>query len=66
MLITLRGHHLLCIQGYQGYGYSEKFTDNMDNIIEDLIKEGFLNKEQTICKNGSKIEIKDQMAIIVK
>ena len=38
MLINLRGHHLLCIQGYQGYGYSEKFTDNMDNIIEVLTK----------------------------
>ncbi len=34
--ITLRGHHLLCIQGFQGYGYSEDFIENMDNIIHLL------------------------------
>ena len=25
----IRGHHLLCIQGFQGYGYSRDFTRNM-------------------------------------
>ncbi len=35
-LIHLRGHHLLCLQGYQGYGYDEKFKANMENIIAKL------------------------------
>ena len=29
MKLVLRGHHLLCLKGFQGYGYSEEFTQNM-------------------------------------
>lgn len=32
MKLILRGHHLLCLQGFQGYGYSEEFTKNMTEI----------------------------------
>ena len=32
MKIKLRGHHLLCLQGFQGYGYSEDFVSNMTKI----------------------------------
>lgn len=32
MKLILRGHHLLCLQGFQGYGYSEDFTKNMTEI----------------------------------
>ena len=32
MKLTLRGHHLLCLKGFQGYGYSEDFTKNMTEI----------------------------------
>ena len=32
MKIKLRGHHLLCLLGFQGYGYSEDFVLNMDKI----------------------------------
>lgn len=32
MKLTLRGHHLLCLKGFQGYGYDEKFTQNMTKI----------------------------------
>ena len=32
MKLILRGHHLLCLQGFQGYGYSEDFTKNMTKI----------------------------------
>ena len=32
MKLILRGHHLLCLQGFQGYGYSEDFTKNMTRI----------------------------------
>ena len=34
MKIQLRGHHLLCLQGFQGYGYSKKFVLNMTRINE--------------------------------
>ncbi len=33
-IIKIRAHHLLCIQGFQGYGYSKDFVDNMDRIIK--------------------------------
>ena len=29
MKLVLRGHHLLCLKGFQGYGYDEEFTENM-------------------------------------
>lgn len=32
MKLVLRGHHLLCLKGFQGYGYSEDFTKNMTRI----------------------------------
>jgi hypothetical protein len=35
-IIYLRGHHLLCLQGYQGYGYDEKFKSNMEKILNNL------------------------------
>jgi uncharacterized protein len=35
-VITLRGHHLLCIQGFQGYGYSPEFIHHLSQIIQFL------------------------------
>lgn len=35
-IINLRGHHLLCLQGYQGYGYDQKFKENMDKIFNSI------------------------------
>jgi len=35
-LIYLRAHHLLCLQGYQGYGYDEKFKKNMNKVFHQL------------------------------
>lgn len=32
--LKIRAHHLLCIQGYQGYGYSDKFQANLERIIQ--------------------------------
>ena len=26
--LRIRAHHILCIQGFQGLGYSEEFTKN--------------------------------------
>ncbi|WP_461200857.1 DUF1284 domain-containing protein [Anoxybacillus sp. TBDG-1] len=30
---TLRGHHLLCVHGFQGMGYSESFVEKMTEIV---------------------------------
>lgn len=35
--IKIRAHHLLCIQGYQGYGYNDRFKTNLEKVIQ-LIK----------------------------
>ena len=29
MKLVLRGHHLLCLKGFQGYGYDDDFVENM-------------------------------------
>ena len=34
MKLKLRGHHLLCLQGFQGYGYDDCFVANMTRINE--------------------------------
>lgn len=34
MKLLLRGHHLLCLKGFQGYGYDESFTKNMTDVNE--------------------------------
>ena len=32
MKLTLRAHHLLCLKGFQGYGYDEDFVKNMIKV----------------------------------
>lgn len=32
MNLILRGHHLLCLKGFQGYGYNKDFIKNMIKI----------------------------------
>ena len=32
MKLVLRAHHLLCLKGFQGYGYDENFTENMTSV----------------------------------
>ena len=34
--IRIRAHHLLCIQGFQGYGYSDNFVSHMRRVISFL------------------------------
>lgn len=34
--VQIRGHHLLCLQGYQGYGYSQRFVDNLNKILDQI------------------------------
>jgi len=35
-IIELRAHHLLCLQGYQGYGYDMKFKENLEEKLNAL------------------------------
>ncbi len=35
-ILRLRAHHLLCLQGFQGYGYSEEFVENISRILRAL------------------------------
>lgn len=75
MKIKLRGHHLLCLQGFQGYGYSEDFVLNMTRINELRKTNGCiisLTKEAddicSACPNlkNNLCENKKQNEIIVK
>jgi hypothetical protein len=34
--LKIRAHHLCCIQGFQGYGYSPTFVANMRTVISDI------------------------------
>ncbi|HOT69643.1 MAG TPA: DUF1284 domain-containing protein [Candidatus Saccharicenans sp.] len=36
IILNIRAHHLLCLQGFQGYGYSEEFVRNMARIIKKM------------------------------
>ncbi|MBD0379420.1 DUF1284 domain-containing protein [Paenibacillus sedimenti] len=36
MTIGLRGHHLFCLLGYRGMGYSKEFCENMTSVYETL------------------------------
>jgi len=36
---TLRGHHLLCVHGFRGMGYSPDFVKKMREIVEDIRNE---------------------------
>jgi uncharacterized protein len=33
---VLRGHHLLCVHGFQGMGYSASFVEKMTEIVEKI------------------------------
>jgi hypothetical protein len=35
-MIRLRGHHLLCLLGYRGLGYSPAFVERMTQVYEAL------------------------------
>jgi uncharacterized protein len=35
--MKIRAHHLCCMQGFQGYGYSPAFVANMRTVISDIL-----------------------------
>lgn len=37
-MIKLRGHHIFCLLGYRGMGYSAEYTENMTKIHDVLRK----------------------------
>lgn len=51
-MIYLRPHHILCIQQFKGYGYSDIFVENMFNILDRINTEEIIIKEDFdhICK----------------
>ena len=75
MKIKLRGHHLLCLLGFQGYGYSEDFVSNMTHINEKRKSKDciitLINEADDICSScpnlkGNFCENEKQNEIIVK
>jgi uncharacterized protein len=34
--LRLRGHHLLCVHGFRGMGYSPSFVEKMWEIVKDI------------------------------
>jgi hypothetical protein len=34
--LVLRGHHLLCVHGFRGMGYSPDFVEKMRGIVEQI------------------------------
>lgn len=75
MRIKLRGHHLLCLSGFQGYGYSEDFVLNMAMINEKRKSEDCIitltNEADDICSSCPNLkdnlcENEKQNEIIVK
>ena len=59
MKLLLRGHHLLCLKGFQGYGYSEDFVKNMTKINanrkENTTKISLTNSPDDICRACPKL-----------
>ena len=41
--LRIRGHHLLCMYGFRGLGYSQAFVENMRRVVD-----AFLASEPTV------------------
>jgi hypothetical protein len=54
-ILNIRAHHFLCMQGFQGYGYSDDFVAHMSKIVnyirENLdCKINLINSCDEICR----------------
>lgn len=72
-IVQLRPHHLLCIQLFEGKGYSPEFTDNMYEVINRLTDSSDImlnsscdtlcskcpNSKGNVCETEEKIRIYD-------
>ena len=34
--LKIRAHHLLCLQGFQGYGYNDAFVEHLRGIVAEI------------------------------
>jgi uncharacterized protein len=67
---VLRGHHLLCVHGFQGMGYSPRFVERMTEIVKEIrndevdfaiqVVEGF-DQACAACPNKGDTMCKDQV-----
>lgn len=39
-MISLRGHHLICLQFFRGEGYTGEFVVNLNDVLERMAEEG--------------------------
>ena len=46
--VCLRGHHLLCLHGFRGLGYSPEFVANMQAVKDRLLDSPIIEVEVTI------------------
>lgn len=46
--LRLRGHHLLCLHGFRGFGYSPEFVSNMLQVRDRLLDSPETEVEVTI------------------
>jgi len=42
--LEIRAHHLLCLLGFRGLGYSKEFTENMKNVSAIAFSDGTVLK----------------------
>jgi hypothetical protein len=47
-VVKIRGHHLLCFQGFQGYGYDQNFVDGLWQLVNEYQKNPNLYFETTL------------------
>ena len=52
-MILLRPHHVLCMHGFIGNGYTEEFAENMYSVIRQ-IKESNKVKQSNVAKTNKK------------
>jgi len=45
--MEIRGHHLLCLYGFNGLGYNKRFIDNLQQIL-DLLRRDYGQKIKLI------------------
>ncbi|MCE5295958.1 MAG: DUF1284 domain-containing protein [Euryarchaeota archaeon] len=73
--MRLRGHHLLCIQFFEGHGYDDGFSSNMRKIVDRIRCDGSLSivlvmdcddicehcpdKVGDLCRHGDSVAKKD-------